>query len=244
MKPKTFNDFASLAKKKISSANKVDFPDRNIDIYMREKVAVDLASCLPGIDKTGKIVLDVGCGCDLISELVNEFMYEDDLLLLVDSREMLKNVNLDYEKCLIKKLPGKFPNVPKLFKEYTGKVDYIICNSVIQYVLQEKDGYFEFIDRALSLLKSGGYLLISDIPNKSKARRFFSTKEGVKYHQKKNKTKTKPIVKIDTNKDIDDYDIVAILSGYREQGYDTYLLPMSSDLEFSNRREHILIRKY
>lgn len=239
--PNTFEEFAKLASTNSNTSIKVDFPERTD----KSRIALieEFGKCLPGLYRCDNIVLDIGCGCDLATPLINTFTALLSKLLLVDSKEMLNNLPLTEVNHYVEKFPGKFPNIPELFQKYEGKVDYILCNSVLQYVTAEEGEYFDFIDNALKLLKSGGELLISDIPNKSKAKRFFNTEKGIKYHQDKNKTTDLPEVKIHFQ-DIADNDVISIVSHYREIGYDTYLLPMSNNLEFSNRREHILIRKY
>ena len=237
--PKTFDDFKKLAKnKKLSPSQKVDFPHRKSLKEILDSID-EMCRIVPAIQGPCKVIVDIGSGCQLPVELFNEYINHFSKLCLVDSAEMLNVL----PKISCEKFSGKFPNVPRLFKKYKGRADVVICNSVIQYFVKETGGWQEFIDKALELLKPGGQLLLSDIPNLSKAQRFFSTKEGIKYHQKKNKTKSKPVVKIEMD-DIDDYDLVSIINLYRDKGYDAYLLPMNSNLEFSNRREHILIRKY
>lgn len=237
--PKSFDDFKNLAKQKsLSLAKKVDFPDRKTSIQV-EDIICDWHNKLSDLSYPKKIVLDIGCGCLLVNRLFMS-LEEASKLLLVDSQEMLDNVKLSEG---VEKFPGKFPDVPNLFGKYKEQIDIIIANSVIQYIYAE--GYpvlFKFIDRALELLKPGGRLLLSDIPNYSKAKRFFDSRAGKEFHKKKNKTNKNPMVKL-TAKDIDDTIILDILDKYRYLGFDVYVLPQSKELLFSNRREDILIVK-
>ena len=93
------------------------------------------------------------------------------------------------------------------------------------------------------MLKPGGKLLLGDIPNISKRKRFFSTKTGIKFHQEFTKTDTQPEVKhlLLEPAQMDDGVIMGILQRYRGFGFETYLLPQNEELPMGNRREDILI---
>ena len=88
-------------------------------------------------------------------------------------------------------------------------------------------------------------MLIGDIPNISKRKRFFSSASGIRYHQDFMKTDSKPEVNycaIEGDK-IDDAVILGVIMRARSQGCDAYWLPQSSSLPMANRREDILITK-
>ena len=88
-------------------------------------------------------------------------------------------------------------------------------------------------------------MLIGDIPNISKRRRFFSGANGIKFHQEFMKTQTAPEVRFNTieRHRIDDSVILALLGRARNQGFDAYVLPQDPELSMANRREDILIRR-
>ena len=147
-------------------------------------------------------------------------------------------------KPFIKKFPARFPESPNLFKEYSASVDCILVYSVIHSVFLEAN-IFDFIDKACELLKDAGEMLVGDIPNISKRKRFFSTKTGIEFHQKFTGKEEMPKVdfmKIEEEK-IDDGIIFGILQRYRNFGFDTYLLPQVEGLPMANRREDIMIKK-
>ena len=86
-------------------------------------------------------------------------------------------------------------------------------------------------------------MLIGDIPNISKRKRFFSSKKGIEFHKKFTKSNQEPKVKfnqIESNS-IDDSIVLSILNRSRNQGFDAYVLPQKNNLCMANRREDILI---
>ena len=84
--------------------------------------------------------------------------------------------------------------------------------------------YFKFIDAAVLLLKPGGRLLIGDVPNISKRKRFFSSEAGKQFHRDFMKTNKVPEVEhlqLEPGQ-IDDGVITGILQRYRGFGYDIF----------------------
>jgi len=238
----TFDDFRRLAKdEKLSRYEKIGFPAEYRKGY-EKYIFEDVRSKLRSLVEKNKIILDIGCGCSgLASMIIRNCERNSSELLLVDSDEMLSLVP---SKPFIRKFPCQFPDCPSLFEKYISRVDGILVYSVIHHVFLEAN-IFDFIDRACKLLKDGGEMLIGDIPNVSKRRRFFSSKSGVEYHQKFTRTKGVPQVDftIMEEKKIDDGVIFGMLQRYRNFGFDAYLLPQDERLPMANRREDVLIRK-
>jgi hypothetical protein len=131
-----------------------------------------------------------------------------------------------------------------LFEQFTGKVDVLLTYSVFHYIFTESN-IWRFIDQSLRLLAPGGQLLIGDIPNISKRKRFFSSAAGIKYHQEFTGQDEKPGVVFNVTEpdQIDDAVVLAILQRVRAAGCDAYVLPQGKDLPMANRREDILITK-
>jgi hypothetical protein len=144
----------------------------------------------------------------------------------------------------IQKFPAYYPQCDPLFREYTSRVDVLLTYSVLHYVFVEGN-VWDFLDRSLELLAEGGEMLIGDIPNISKRRRFFSNAHGVEFHQQFTGTQTLPEVRFNTvqRHQIDDSVILALISRARSQGFDAYVLPQPLGLPFENRREDVLIRR-
>jgi hypothetical protein len=88
-------------------------------------------------------------------------------------------------------------------------------------------------------------MLIGDIPNVSKRKRFFSSKSGIQCHQKFTGTNELPKVEfmVIDDKKIDDGVVFGIMQRYRNFGFDTYLLPQNEKLPIATRREDLLTKK-
>jgi hypothetical protein len=131
-----------------------------------------------------------------------------------------------------------------LFEKYGGRVDAILAYSVLHYVFAEGN-VFEFLDRSLSLLAESGEMLIGDIPNISKRKRFFSSQSGIRFHRQFTGSDEIPAVefnRLEAGK-IDDAVILSLVLRCRHAGFDAYWLPQGDDLPMANRREDILIRR-
>jgi 2-polyprenyl-3-methyl-5-hydroxy-6-metoxy-1,4-benzoquinol methylase len=239
----SFDDFRSMAKDpSLSAIEKIGFPEA----YRKnneELILEDISSKLSNLNKPKQKILDIGSGCSKLTELlIDKSKILEHELILCDSEEMLELLeNLDF----VKKITGKFPyNIEKM-THLTETLDGILVYSVLQHVILE-DSIFNFIDSSLALLKSGGQLLIGDIPNISKRERFFSSNAGIESHQKYTHSNTLPKLnnhKLLKNK-IDDSILMSIMQRYRNFGFETYLLAQNPQLLMSNRREDILIVKH
>lgn len=242
----TFENFKSMAQDdSLSIYEKIGFPNS----YRQGKEELIGSDIIRKLDidierqNTDKVLLDIGPGCSNLPRLIIDFCLSKRMtILLADCKEML-DLLPDGEQ--IRKFPGYYPDESKeLFENFQGKVDYIICYSTLQ-VAYNRSCIFRFIDSALSLLRTGGRMLIGDIPNVSKRKRFFSTPNGIKYHQEFTGTKTLPDTdhhKLEPGQ-IDDGLIFGILQRYRNYGFNTYLLPQGKSLPMYNRREDIIIDK-
>lgn len=177
---------------------------------------------IPNLNNNKIAVLDIGSGCgELVTLLYNYLLETRSTLTLIDSEEMLSNISLKIEK-----VAGRFPQELSTFiSENQNKYDVIIINSVLQHVWLDSNP-FSFIEEALTLLKKEGYLLLGDIPNYSKAQRYFKLQENLPQER------------------IDDSILLSIVSRLRSKGYESYLIPHSKDLPLKDRRENILVYKH
>jgi cyclopropane fatty-acyl-phospholipid synthase-like methyltransferase len=238
----SYADFRELAKDaSLSKYEKIGFPNA----YREGKEAaifVDIKSKLSLLSEEGKVILDIGTGCsDLPQMLIEQCEANTHQLLLVDSEEMLA---LLPSATFIKKYPGMYPSAIYDFNQLKGKVDVILLYSVLHYIFVEGNIY-SFLDKSLSLLSPGGQMLIGDIPNSSKRKRFFSSETGMRFHQEFTKTKELPkmrFLKIEDGQ-IDDVVIMGLVNRARSQGFDAYVLPQRPELPMANRREDILIMR-
>jgi hypothetical protein len=238
----TFDDFRRMAQDdSLSPYEKIGFPDS----YRASKEAAifrDITAKLPVLTDETKTVLDIGPGCsELPLALIEQCRRQNHHLILVDSAEMLARLP---DEPFIEKIAAYYPLCDDLFSRYAGKVDVILTYSVLHYVFAEGN-VWEFLDRSLQLLAHQGEMLIGDIPNISKRKRFFSSPVGIKYHQDFTGKDEVPVIefnKIETGQ-LDDSVVMSLVMRARAQGFDAYLLPQGHELPMENRREDILIRR-
>ena len=238
----TFDDLRKFAQDdSLSKYEKIGSPD-SYRQGKEEFIFQSIVANLPLLNERGKTVLDVGPGCsDLPLMIIELCRKQGHTLLLVDSEEMLAHLPNDD---LIQKFSAYYPQCEPLFSDYTSKVDVLLTYSVFHTVFMEGNPW-DFLDRSLELLAEGGEMLIGDIPNISMRRRFFSSANGIRFHQEFMKTDNLPEVhfnSLDRHK-IDDSVILSLLSRARNQGFDAYVLPQRPDLPMANRREDVLIRR-
>jgi hypothetical protein len=238
----TFDDFRRLASDdSLSRHEKIGFPDS----YREGKEAAifeDIRSKLRNLDGTNKTVLDVGPGCSQLPLMLIDLCRRNGHnLIVVDSEEMLSHLPAEP---FMKKIAAYYPRCEALFEEFSGKVDVILSYSVLHYIFVESS-VWDFLDQSLMLLSPGGEMLIGDVPNASKRKRFFSSAAGIKFHQEFMQTEELPNVefnRIERNQ-IDDAVVLSLLMRARNQGFDAYVLPQAAGLSMENRREDILIRR-
>lgn len=237
-----FDDFKRLAQDgSLSKYERIGFPDE----YRKDKeeiIFTDILSKLSNLDGDGRVVLDIGPGCsDLPVMLIDLCRTKGHQLHLIDNAEMLSLLPCD---SFVHKNEALFPNCPELIESLREKVDVILCYSVFHYIFLET-ALFRFLDLSLSMLAPGGQMLIGDIPNISKRKRFFSSKNGIQFHQQFMSTEELPVVEFNKIEDdqIDDAVIFALLQRARAQGFDAYVLPQNCTLPMANRREDILFSR-
>lgn len=238
----SYDDFRRMAiDKTLSRHEKVGFPNSYRE--SKEKhIFNDVLRKLPLLQTENKTVIEIGPGCShlpvMLIELCEARHHE---LIFVDSAEMLAQLP---DKPFVRKIDGFYPRCESLFQEYRERIDVFLSYSVFQMIFIESNIWDAF-DRSLELLSAGGEMLIGDIPNVSKRKRFFNTARGVRFHQEFTGTKEIPQVSfnnIERGK-IDDAVVIALLTRGRNQGFDTYLLPQNDELPMANRREDILVRR-
>jgi hypothetical protein len=238
----SFDDFRRMAgDESLSQYERIGFPD-SYRAGKEEAIFEDITSKLPALAGRGKVVLDVGPGCSgLPLMLVELCRRQGHTLLLVDSAEMLARLP---DGPFVRKFPAYYPRCEELFAEYAGRVDVLLCYSVLHYVFAESN-LWDFLDASLGLLAAGGQMLLGDVPNVSKRRRFFASAAGVEFHREFTKTETTPEVVFNRVErgQIDDAVVLSLVARARAEGCDAYVVPQREDLPMANRREDILFRK-
>jgi hypothetical protein len=235
-----FDDFRALAsdpsltKYEKIGAHEAYRQGREEDIFR------DVLAKLPRLGENGIRVADIGPGCsDLPRMLIEWSGARDHDLLLVDSQEML---SLLPDGPRIRKTAARFPVCEDFLRDNAGAVDVVLIYAVIHHVFLEAN-IFDFVDRALSLLAPGGMMLIGDIPNVSKRKRFFSSAAGIRFHQAFMNTEEPPQVEFNRLEpaNIDDAIMLGLIARARAQGFDAYVLPQPPELPMANRREDLLL---
>jgi SAM-dependent methyltransferase len=123
--------------------------------------------------------------------IINKCRKNAHTLGLLDSPEMLGFLPNDP---FIIKIPGLYPeNQNEVIKNFQSGVDIIICYSVLHHIYEDTSIY-KFLDSCLEILKPEGEMLIGDIPNVSKRKRFFASNTGKAFHRKFTGSKGDPEV--------------------------------------------------
>jgi SAM-dependent methyltransferase len=236
-----YDDFRRLAQdESLSRHEKVGFPDS----YREGKEAAifsDITAKLPALRSPHRRVVDIGPGCsDLPRMLIDLCGQMESSLVLVDSPEMLAQLP-DHEN--VTKKRGRFPSDISL-EAHSGSVDVVLVYSVFHYVFANED-VEAFLARALALLAPDGALLLGDIPNDSKRKRFFSSAAGIAFHRAFSDDDSLPPAALTEMRPgkIDDGVLLSLLARARGEGFDAYVLPQPDDLPMANRREDVLITR-
>jgi 2-polyprenyl-3-methyl-5-hydroxy-6-metoxy-1,4-benzoquinol methylase len=239
--PLSFDGFRALAAADgLSRHERVGFPDSYREGY-EPAIFRDVRAKVTNLDRRGQVVFDIGCGCsDLPLLLADTCRRQGHTLVWCDSAEMLAHLP---DGPGIRKAAGQFPqDVNDVVHEFAGRVDAVLTYSVLQYVFVERP-LFEFVDACLALLAPGGQLLIGDVPNASKRKRFFASAAGAACHRRFTGTDEVPPVAFNIPEPgkIDDAVVLSVLGRARAAGFDAYVVPQAPDLPMATRREDVLI---
>ena len=185
-------------------------------------------------------LLDIGCGPGTLLIPLSKVV---EMVCGIDNEAVIQRIEKKYkDKGNITTISGNFLEIESQQLKLYSK---IVIYSVVHY-LSSQDELFQFLLKALKLLKPGGRMLIADIPNLDKKTRFENTNYGkneIKKWQKK--VANKPVF-VDWSVDqdlikIDDDCYLSILKFARDKGFESYLLPESENLPFGRTRDDILI---
>ena len=205
-------------------------------------IFADVKSKLPALSKPNSLIVDIGCGCsDPVKKLIANSETHQNSLVLVDSEEML---SLLPDRDNITKVATQFPD-HDFVEKYQGQADAVIVYSVFHCVYLESD-FITFVDSLVKLLKSGGSLLLADLPNATRKKRFLSSEQGQEFHKAWSGDNNAPEVNWNQFEagSLDDSLVLMLMARYRQMGFETYLLPQYEQLPFSNTREDLLVRKW
>lgn len=199
----------------------------------------DIQSKLTNLNLPHKLILDIGPGCsDLPKILLAHAQTKESKVILCDCQEMLSQLPNSLQ---IEKVEGPFPHCWHNLSKYLGAIDTILVYSVFHYVIGSQNR-FTFFDRCLDSLAHQGQLLLGDLPNCSKRKRFFNSPAGIEFHKQYIGKDEMPDLSSPPNKEsLDDFFLLSLITRAQEKGFDAYILPQAKNLPMSNRRDDILI---
>lgn len=232
----SFDNFGKLAATSLTPTERAG--RYHLQAEAEKQIVVDVVAKL-GL-KPEDNVLDVGCGAGL---LLVPLSYLARSITGIDHASVIEALHRDFPGLSTTLVPGNF-----LELAIDKKFSAIVAYSVVHY-LSSKDELFAFIDKAAGLLAPGGRLLIGDIPNSDKKRRFLQTQAGASFNkvwqEQLQTVQSKPTpVALSADPNLlmlDDELVLTLLARLRRGGCDAYVLPQPSDLPFGHTREDILV---
>ncbi len=187
--------------------------------------------------------LEIGCG---IGNILIPLSFLVDSITGIDHPDCIKALKSRFKNENVNLYGTNFIDWENSARKYFDK---ILIYSVL-HLLQDKDEVMFFIHKALSMLNSGGKILLGDIPNISKKERFVHSAEGKAFNEKwkernqEHLHKEYPAVPVDSElATFDDKMMLSIIAELRGQGCNAYILPQPHALPFGYTREDILIEK-
>lgn len=122
----------------------------------------------------------------------------------------------------------------------------VLIYSVLQYV-DSLASAIRFLRRALSLLCPGGRLMLGDLPNPDKKRRFTESQAGMLASQEwsalVSNAGSHPLSGLPQDNRllvVNDDLLLSLLKYGRTEGYESYLLPQPTDLPFGHTRDDLI----
>lgn len=191
------------------------------------------------------VVLDLGCN---VGNLLIPLSFLVGEIVGVDHSNCIARLQERFDGPNVRLIAGNFLDI-SIDKTFSK----ILCYSVLHY-LKDSNEVFEFMDKALSLLKPGGTALFGDIPNRSLKERFLQSDAGREFVRKwealkERDSKQESMYDESLPPDpclvhFDDAFVLEILDRYRAREFHSFALPQLPSLPFGHTREDILITRF
>ena len=239
---KTFENYAILANSKLSYTEKAG--RYAIQEQSEQLIFPDVIKKLEL--KATDSFLEIGCG---LGNLLLPVSFLSGSVTGIDHPDVLDRLRERIPFHPARLIGGNF-----LELEVNDKFDKILVYSVL-HCLADMSEVRQFIEKAAGLLSGGGRLLLGDIPNLDRKKRFLHSEEGRLFQeewerqlQKSKKGEQQPDLTIEEDHELvsfDDKAVIEIISFIRGLGLSSWLLPQPPDLPFGRTREDILVvREY
>jgi cyclopropane fatty-acyl-phospholipid synthase-like methyltransferase len=184
-------------------------------------------------------LLEIGCGPGNLLVPLSDFAEH---VCGIDNEIVIQRLNNKTISKKIQLIGGDFLVIPKPIEKYSK----ILIYSVVHYLDSEKTIH-QFLQKAFELVQPGGMLLLGDLPNVNKKKRYLNSSEGKKTSDEWSRTLSTnpchPLTKLDKDTHvvtISDEIVLGLLQFARNLDIDAYVLPQPADLPFGNTREDIL----
>ncbi len=189
---------------------------------------------------SGDLLLDAGCGlgntlipaCFVVAEATG-----------IDHPSVIDSLAKTFTKDNCTLHGGEF-----LSFEAPRKFSKILIYNVLS-ALPDSETAFAFIDKGLSLLEPSGLMLVGDVPNTDKKKRFLASRRGGAFsRQWEDRMAAMPPAEMTYKESYklpaflaDDAFVMDVCRRVRAKGFDASVLAQPQALPFGNTREDILI---
>lgn len=184
-------------------------------------------------------LLDIGCG---MGNILIPASFIVDQVTGIDHPRVIEQLNGVIKRDNINLIGTDFLDAP-----LSGTFDRIVSYCVLP-ALPDRETVYSFIDKALDLLSDDGLLLLGDISNIDKKKRFLNSRRGQAFSKDWEERMHKMPLKIDTSKAselpsaiFDDDFMLELCMHARQKNFNAYILNQEQSLPFGNTREDILI---
>jgi cyclopropane fatty-acyl-phospholipid synthase-like methyltransferase len=163
---------------------------------------------------------------------------------------------LDHEE-VIAALRGRHIGPPELHTVCGNFLDVELHESFSKVLVYSMLHYLASLDEAIDvslkagrLLRPGGRMLLGDLPNTDKKRRFLATDAGRRFDEEwrssaRSAGHSQPAASLDDDHELlgafDDDGILMLVSSLRGEGFEAYVVPQPRDLPFGHTREDVLV---